>query len=111
MAAKYQVYKDAKGEFRFRLCAGNGQTILASEGYTKRDGCMNGIASVQKNSPMDERYERKTSSSGKPYFVLKAGNNQVIGNSQMYESESSRDNGIASVKECGPSTTVEDQTA
>ncbi len=111
MAGKFQVYKDAKGEFRFRLCAANGQTILSSEGYKKKDGCMNGIASVQKNSPMDERFERKTSASGKPFFVLKAGNNQVIGNSQMYKSEDARDGGIESVKSCGPTETVDDQTA
>ena len=31
---KFEIYKDKKEEFRFRLKAGNGQNILASEGYT-----------------------------------------------------------------------------
>lgn len=111
MAGKFQVYKDAKGEHRFRLCASNGQTILSSEGYKKKDGCQNGIASVQKNSQDDARFEKKTSSSGKPYFVLKAGNNQVIGNSQMYDSERARDAGIDSVKRNGSTTKIEDPSA
>jgi hypothetical protein len=51
------------------------------------------------------------SSNGKPYFVLKAGNHQVIGQSQLYSSEAARDNGIASVQKNGPSDTVKDLTA
>jgi len=33
MPGKFEVYKDKGGEFRFRLKASNGQSILASEGY------------------------------------------------------------------------------
>ena len=47
---KFEVYKDKKGEYRFRLKAKNGQTIVTGEGYAKLDGCMKGIASVQKNA-------------------------------------------------------------
>ena len=47
---KFELYNDKKGEFRFRLKAGNGEIILASEGYVSEDGCKNGIASVRKNA-------------------------------------------------------------
>ena len=47
---KFELYNDKKGEFRFRLKAGNGDIILASEGYVSKDGCKNGIASVRKNA-------------------------------------------------------------
>ena len=47
---KFEVYKDKKGEFRFRLKAKNGQIIATGEGYTKLDGCLKGVASVQKNA-------------------------------------------------------------
>ncbi len=43
-------------------------------------------------------YLRLVSKSGKPYFVIKAGNQQVIGQSQQYESEVGRDNGIEAVR-------------
>lgn len=106
MAGKFEVYTDKAGEFRFRLKASNGQAILASEGYKDKSGCMNGIESVQKNAPDDARYERKQGASGKFMFNLKAGNHQVIGTSQSYESEASRDNGIESVKKNAPDAEV-----
>jgi len=98
---KYTKFKDKGGEWRFNLKATNGQTILSSEGYSSPAGCNNGIASVQKNCALDERFERKTSKSGKFYFVLKSGNHQVIGQSEMYSSASGMNNGIESVKKNG----------
>ena len=50
MADKFEIYKDKKGELRFRLKASNGEIILASEGYKTLSSCKNGIASVQKNA-------------------------------------------------------------
>lgn len=47
---KFEVNKDKKGEFRFRLKAGNGQVIATSEGYTTMAACSNGIESVKKNA-------------------------------------------------------------
>lgn len=106
MAGKFEIYTDKAGEFRFRLKASNGQAILASEGYKDKSGCMNGIESVKKNAPGDARYERKQGASGKFMFNLKAGNHQVIGTSQSYESEASRDNGIESVKKNAPDAEI-----
>ncbi|ESU25150.1 hypothetical protein FEDK69T_01170 [Flavobacterium enshiense DK69] len=94
----FLITKRANGEFQFVLKAGNGQVILASEGYTTKAACENGIESVKKNSQDDGRFERLESKNGKPYFNLKASNGQIIGNSEMYESESARENGIESVK-------------
>jgi len=108
---KFVITTRSNGEFQFNLKAGNGQTILASEGYTTKAACENGIESVRKNAGDDDRYERKTSSNGKPFFNLKAGNGQIIGSSEMYESEASRENGIESVKKNAPDAEVDDQTA
>jgi uncharacterized protein YegP (UPF0339 family) len=108
---KFVVKTRANGEFQFNLLAGNGQSILASEGYSTKSACLNGIESVKKNSQEDARFERKTSSNGKPFFNLKASNGQVIGSSEMYESEASRDNGIESVKKNAPDASLEDTTA
>ncbi|MCK5128968.1 MAG: YegP family protein [Clostridiales bacterium] len=51
MAGKFEVYKDKKGEFRFRLKASNGQIIATGEGYSSKAACLNGIESVKKNAP------------------------------------------------------------
>jgi uncharacterized protein len=104
---KFVITTRKNGEFQFNLKANNGQTILASEGYTTLAACENGIESVQKNAPDDGRYDRKTSTNGKAYFNLKAGNGQVIGTSEMYESEAGRENGIESVKANAPDAAVE----
>lgn len=47
---KFEIYNDKQGEFRFRLKATNGQVICASEGYTSKPACKNGIESVKKNA-------------------------------------------------------------
>ena len=46
---KFEIYLDKKGEYRFRLKAKNGEPIAASEGYSAKPGCKNGIESVRKN--------------------------------------------------------------
>ena len=106
MAGKFEVYVDKAGEHRFRLKAGNGETILSSEGYSQKDGCANGIESVRKNATNADMFEKITTDSGKYRFNLKAANHQVIGTSQSYDSESGRDNGIESVGRNAPDAKV-----
>ncbi len=111
MAGWYELSKSSDGQFRFVLKAGNAETILTSELYTTRAAAENGIASVQKNSPDDARYELKVASNGKFHFNLKAANHQIIGSSQLYATEASRATGIDSVKSNGPTTAIKDLTA
>ena len=110
MAGKFEIYKDKKGELRFRLKASNGEAILASEGYKSRASCRNGIASVQKNGPNPDRYLGKVAKNGKHHFVLKAANHQVIGTSQLYDSERGMTAGMKSVQKNAATTKVEDST-
>ena len=47
---KWQIFKDAAGDYRFRLVAMNGETVLAaSEGYSRKDSCKKGMDSVRNN--------------------------------------------------------------
>ena len=107
---KFVIKLRKNGEYQFDLKATNGQVILSSEGYTTKAACLNGIASVKKNAPEEGRYERKEAKNGAPYFNLRAGNNQVIGTSEMYSSEAARDNGIESVKKNAPEAEIVDET-
>ena len=52
--AKFEVFKDASEQFRFRLVAPNGEIIASSEAYTTKDSCMNGIESVKTNASVAE---------------------------------------------------------
>ena len=94
---KFVISTRANGEYQFNLKADNGQNILSSEGYSAKAGCENGIESVKKNSQDSSNFERLVAKNGKHYFNLKAGNGQIIGTSQMYESEDGMVNGLASV--------------
>lgn len=108
MAGKFELKIAKNGKYHWSLKASNGQIILTSQMYASKETAMNGINSVKTNAVIPERFESKVSEHGKPYFVLKAANGQVIGNSQMYETEKSRDNGIQSVANHAPDAAVED---
>lgn len=94
--------KPSGNQWMFNLKGGNGEVVLTSERYVSRQGAQDGVASVKVNAPLEARYERKTSSGGQPYFVLKAANGQVIGVSEMYSSAANRDGGIEWVKKNAP---------
>lgn len=111
MAGKFELKKSKNDKFYFSLLAGNGQVILSSEMYEAKASAVNGIESVRKNAPDDARFDRLTGKDGSPYFTLKAGNGQVIGQSQMYGSEAARDKGIESVKANAPDAALVDETA
>lgn len=106
MAGWYELSTAKNGKHAFVLKAANAQVILSSEQYESKASAQNGIASVQKNSATEARYEKKTAKDGRFYFNLKATNGQVIGTSQMYTSESACAGGIASVQTNGPTTDV-----
>ena len=104
---KFVITTRTNGDYQFNLKAGNGQVILTSQGYSSKAACENGVESVKKNAPDDARYDRKTSSNEKHYFNLMASNGQIIGSSQMYESNAGMENGIESVKTNAPDASVE----
>lgn len=110
MSGWFELSQANDGQYRFVLKAGNGETILTSELYKAKASVLNGIESVQKNCAEDSRYERLTAKNSKPYFNLKAANHQVIGTSQLYASEQSREKGLESVKTNGVQTIIKDLT-
>jgi len=108
--AVFELYRDKAGEYRFRLKAADGSVLLKSEGYKTRASAANGVASVQKNSSNDGRYEAHVSSSGKPTFTLKAGNNRVIGSSPTFSSDDEMRAAMSLVRHAAASSPVKDQT-
>ena len=51
MAYKFEVYKDGKGEFRFRFKAPNGEVMFSGEGYKQKASAIKAIESIKKNAP------------------------------------------------------------
>ncbi|MDP5071588.1 MAG: YegP family protein [Congregibacter sp.] len=97
MAGKFELKKGKTGKFSFNLKSGNGQVVFTSQTYDSKRAATAGISSVKKNADKDARYERKSSTKGQPYFVMKATNGQVVGKSQMYSNALSMEKGIKSV--------------
>ena len=110
MTGKFEIKQASNGQYHFNLKAANGSIILSSEMYTAKKGAERGIESVKTNAPNEGRYERRTGKNGEPYFVLKAGNGEVIGASELYTSTASMEIGIESVKRNAPGASVEDLT-
>lgn len=46
--ATFEIYKDKENKFRFRLIAANASNILASQGYTTKANCLNGVESIRR---------------------------------------------------------------
>ena len=107
---KFVITNRSNEEYQFNLKAANGEIILTSEGYSSKQGAVNGIESVKKHAPVDSNFDRKRSIDRKYYFNLVAGNGEVIGTSEMYETASGRDAGIDSVKSNAPGAEEEDKT-
>jgi hypothetical protein len=107
---KFQIFEGKDEQFYFRLKAGNGEIILASEGYSAKASIQNTIDSARKLGQDEQNFDKKTASNGKEYFVLKAGNGETIGRSQMYASAQGRDKGIAAVGRAIGTAVVEDIT-
>ncbi|MEJ2242540.1 MAG: YegP family protein, partial [Candidatus Bathyarchaeota archaeon] len=111
MTAKYQVYKDMAGKYRFRLRAANNKIVAVSEAYESKAACMNGVMSVQKNCSShvedqtkdmekltNPKYELFTDVSNEFRFHLKASNGEIIAASEGYETKEGVLNGIDAVQ-------------
>lgn len=96
-SAKFELKIASHNQYYFVLKAPNGETILTSEFYKNKQGALNGIESVRKNSTVKSNYENRISSNGQRYFVLKANNNKIIGISELYNSFQNMEKGIKSI--------------
>jgi uncharacterized protein YegP (UPF0339 family) len=107
---KFEITQRVNNEYQFNLKGNNGEIILMSEGYVQKSSCQKGIDSVKINSQNDAKYDRRVTVNNKDYFVLKAGNGEIIGKSQYYSSKSAMENGISSVKTNAQTAETVDET-
>ncbi len=109
--AKYEVYKDVAGKFRFRLRAPNNKIVAVSQSYERKAGCVNGVHSVQKNCrvPVEDKtvnaqplphpkYDVFMDSASKYRFNLSASNGEIIAASEAYETKQSAMNGVEAMQ-------------
>jgi uncharacterized protein YegP (UPF0339 family) len=103
------VLKASGNRFIFHLQAGPNEVLLTSKRYLAKAGALNGIRALRKKAVLDESYQRLVSSNGEPYFVVRGGNDEVLGTSELYSCASAREGGIAAVRADAPEAAVEDR--
>lgn len=97
LKGRFETFVGKDGQYYFHLLAGNGQKVLASEGYATKAGAEAGIASVKANGVNEGRYLSREASNGQHYFLLTAANGSIIGMSELYVSAANAARGQASV--------------
>ncbi len=111
MKGKFVIFQGSDTQYYFHLKAPNGEIIGHSEGYTKKQGAKNGIASVKLNSPYDSRYTIFKGNDSQFYFNLKSfPNGEVILQSEGYVSLQGAELGKEAVKKYAPNADVEDKS-
>jgi uncharacterized protein YegP (UPF0339 family) len=104
---RFRITQGAEDQYTFNLTAANGEKILSSERYASHSGATRGVGAVKENATVEERYERRAARDGSFYFVLKAGNGEIVGTSEIYSSGAARERGVESVKVNAPAAGVE----
>jgi outer membrane protein OmpA-like peptidoglycan-associated protein/uncharacterized protein YegP (UPF0339 family) len=79
-------FSHANGQHYFVWMSDEGKVLMRSEGYPTTAARDNGIASVEKNRDLNERYST-VEKMGRYFVILKAGNHQEIARSCPYDSE------------------------
>ncbi|MBE5787777.1 MAG: DUF1508 domain-containing protein [Clostridiales bacterium] len=120
------VIREKNDKFSFRLKAGNGEVIAASQMYKSLQTCKAGIASVATNAPIANlenqteegyavqkhpKFEVYQDKAGEYRFRLKAKNGQNICASEGYTALKSCLNGVESVRKNAVDAKVEMEEA
>ena len=115
------VVRRTKTGIKFDLKANNGEVIATSEVYKAEKSCLNGIASVVKNSAIatvedqtvegfekqkHPKFEVYVDKAGEYRFRLKATNGQIIAIGEGYKAKKSCLNGIDSIKRNAPDAEI-----
>jgi uncharacterized protein YegP (UPF0339 family) len=123
MNAKYQVYQDVSGKYRFRLRAENNKIVAVSQAYDQHAGCINGVKSIQNNCSAaiedittkgmgipNPKFQVFSDIAGEYRFRLIASNGEIVAASEGYQGKEGCLNGIAAVKS-NCNAEIEDLTA
>jgi len=87
-----EIEEGLANNYKFVLKTESGQPLLQSVTYPNRKTVQDAIRFLKTSSV--HKFERKTNHNGKFLFSLKGNKGEVLGNSQLYNSEAGMENGI-----------------
>ncbi len=107
----FELYADKAGEFRWRLKAGNGETLATSgQGYKNKADAKNGIERIKADADK-LTFETYEDAKHEYRWRLKAKNGQIIGSSsEGYKAKADADHAIDLIKNGAKDATVTDET-
>ncbi len=82
----------------FEVIGDKGEIVLLSQNYTQRDSALAGVLSVEDNGVLAERYVVRQSDAGWA-FELRAANNEVLGDSQLFSSQAEADAAVVTTRD------------
>ena len=87
------------------------EIILTGELCSTKAAAWKAIEATRTNAAMERRYQRRVSrSSGRPYFVLRSANHELLATSKIYASALERNRAITALKAQARHALVEDET-
>lgn len=123
MSSEFEIYQDRSNEYRWRLNAGNGETIADSgEGYVLRSGCKKAATrfkELAENAPIEEagsasslpRFEVYRDRSSEHRWRFKAGNGEIMADSaEGYVTGYGAKRAARNVRETAPEAPIRDRT-
>ncbi len=58
MAARFEIFKDGAGQYRWRLVSSSGEVVAQSEGYTQKHNAKSGAEAAKRAASMAEVVDR-----------------------------------------------------
>jgi uncharacterized protein YegP (UPF0339 family) len=100
----FEVYQDAKDEYRWRLKAANGKVLATpGDGYKRKADCLHGIEVIQKEAGKEKtklKFETYQDKKMEYRWRLKAANGNILAvSSEGYKSKEDCQRGVELLKE------------
>jgi len=89
-----EILEKKEKTYEFVLRAESGATLLCSIGYANKKKAQEAVRNLNTIKARQISIERKTNHTGEFLFTLKGKSGNLIGNSQLYQSEAGMENGI-----------------
>lgn len=93
-----EIKKKGAGKFGFNLNTQSGHTLLRSVEFADEEAVMKTVKHLNPINKSNICFERQTNHDGMFLFNLKNSGGQLIGHSQLYNSEAGMENGIKNLK-------------
>jgi uncharacterized protein len=108
MSGSYEL-RVQKGKYIFSLKTNIGQVMFTSREFATKAEALQAIEACRSNAASETQFELKKLPTQALFFVLKSGDGQVLGTSELYGTNDWRAKGIAMVKSIGPAATLDDK--